>query len=191
MSFFFESAGGMGSPFSRERASGRGGEVLLQDGANLAEGARDVLRPVHGGARYDGVGARAGGQRYGLRVDPAVRFLGFVNYWEAIRLLGACDIVCIPSRNEPFGLVLLEAWASGKPVVATNVGGMSENIDNFVNGVKVYTNPDSIAWGINYVLNTPGEMQKLGANGLAKVKEFAWEKVVDKYLESYKIAMKK
>lgn len=38
-------------------------------------------------------------------------------------LFKSCDAVVIPSRNEPFGIVVLEAWSSGKPVVATKCGG--------------------------------------------------------------------
>jgi glycogen(starch) synthase len=126
-----------------------------------------------------------------LGVEHATKFLGFVTYWEFQQLIGACDIVCIPSRNEPFGIVLLEAWAAGRPVVATDVGGMRDNINNFENGVKVYTNPDSIAWGINYILNTPGAIAKLSAGGKAKVKEFTWAKAADKTLETYKNVLEK
>ena len=71
--------------------------------------------------------------------DLPVRFVGYIPDSEYVRLLNACDLVVIPSRNEPFGLVLLEAWSAEKGVVASNVGGLSENIDSFVDGVKVQT----------------------------------------------------
>lgn len=53
----------------------------------------------------------------------AVKFLGYLPDRELVRLLNASDLVAIPSRNEPFGLVLLEAWSAKKGVVATEVGG--------------------------------------------------------------------
>ncbi len=81
--------------------------------------------------------------------DLPVIFVGYIPDSEYIRVLNAADIVVIPSRNEPFGLVLLEAWSAEKGVVASNVGGLSENIDAFVNGIKVDVNPESLAWGIN------------------------------------------
>ena len=68
--------------------------------------------------------------------DLPVQFAGYIPDSEYVRLLNACDLVVIPSRNEPFGLVLLEAWSAEKGVVASNVGGLSENIDSFVDGVK-------------------------------------------------------
>ncbi|MEI8330112.1 MAG: glycosyltransferase [Methanomicrobiales archaeon] len=79
-----------------------------------------------------------------------MQFVGYIPDSEYIRLLNAADIVVIPSRNEPFSLVLLEAWCAEKCVVACNVGGLSKNIDAYVNGLKVEVNPESIA-----VVSTP------------------------------------
>ena len=54
-----------------------------------------------------------------LGVKEACRFLGYVSSAEKQELMNACDLVCVPSRNEPFGMIVLEAWDAGKPVVAT------------------------------------------------------------------------
>ncbi len=110
----------------------------------------------------------------------AVKFLGYLPDRELVRLLNASDLVAIPSRNEPFGLVLLEAWSAKKGVVATEVGGLSENIDNFENGIKVYTTPQSIAWGINYVMDSNSDSKKMGKRGREKVeRNFKWKKIAD------------
>ena len=59
-----------------------------------------------------------------LGVAHAVRFLGAMGAdGDLINLYKSTDVVCVPSRNEPFGIVVLEAWAAGKPVVATQNGG--------------------------------------------------------------------
>jgi len=122
-----------------------------------------------------------------LGVVDKIRVLGFVPDDKLIELFKSCDLVCIPSRNEPFGIVVLEAWSAGKPVVATNVGGPSEIIENFVTGVKVYpNNPESIAWGIKYLINNPEEIKKISENSLKAVKEFTWDKIADKTLDVYK-----
>ena len=120
-----------------------------------------------------------------LGVSHAVLFLGFVPHWEFLELLNACDIVCLPSRNEPFGIALLEAWAAEKPVVATDVGGLRENIENFKDGVKVYVNPDSVAWGINYLLGSPEEMRRIAAAAAEKVKRFSWKESIRKLMGTY------
>ncbi len=118
------------------------------------------------------------------------KFLGYLPDFEFVRLLNASDIVVIPSRNEPFGLVLLEAWSAERCVVATEVGGLGENIDNFVDGIKVYVNPGSIAWGINYVIDDPVGVQILGRRGKQKVeRQFRWKVIADKMLKVYREVM--
>jgi glycosyltransferase involved in cell wall biosynthesis len=94
--------------------------------------------------------------------------------------------VVIPSRNEPFGLVLLEAWSAEKGVVASNVGGLSENIDTFVDGVKVEPEPDSLAWGINTLIDEPSQAIALGKRGRKKVERiFLWGPIGKKITETY------
>lgn len=124
-----------------------------------------------------------------LGVEWATRFLGLLPLPLLIELLNSVDIVCIPSRNEPFGIVLLEAWAAGRPVVATDVGGLGENIENFVDGVKVYPNPDSVAWGINYLLNNPDVMKQISENGRKKAEKFSWTNVAEQLVKTYRLAL--
>jgi glycosyltransferase involved in cell wall biosynthesis len=125
-----------------------------------------------------------------LGVAQSTIFLGYVPHWEYLELLNSSDILCFPSRNEPFGLVLLEAWAAGKPVVASDVGGLGENIENFTDGIKVYVNPDSVAWGINYLLNSPEAMRKIAEGGAAKVKNFEWKILAGKLKDTYLTVLK-
>lgn len=121
-----------------------------------------------------------------LGVGGSVRFLGWIPYGRYVDLLNTCDIVCIPSRNEPFGIVLLEAWATGRPVVATDVGGLGENIKNLVNGVKVRPRPKSIARGINYLFDHPHVIERVGAKGKEKVRRFNWASLIKKLLKTYR-----
>lgn len=122
-----------------------------------------------------------------LGVEHAVRILGYINDEEQAEILNASDMVCIPSRNEPFGIVLLEAWSAGKAVVACDVGGLRENIENFKDGIKVYPAPESIAWGINYLINDAGGIRHLGENGRKKVLgRFTWKAVAEKMIDVYK-----
>jgi len=116
-----------------------------------------------------------------------VRFLGYISDAEYRRLLNAADVVVIPSRNEPFGLVLAEAWSAGRCVVATDVGGLSENIENFVDGIKVPVRPEAIAWGINYVIDDTARIQAFGRAGRKKVeREFNWERIAGAMVNVYR-----
>ncbi|MDN7013490.1 glycosyltransferase family 4 protein [Methanoculleus sp. FWC-SCC3] len=123
----------------------------------------------------------------GMAHGLPVQFLGYVSDEDHIRLLNACDLVAIPSRNEPFGLVLTEAWSAERCVVATDVGGLAENIDNFRNGIKVPVRSDSIAWGVCHLIDDPAYMQKLGRAGRRKVMEkFRWGVVTERMLGVYR-----
>ena len=121
-----------------------------------------------------------------LGVSDSVRFLGYIPDEELKDILNASDIVCIPSRNEPFGLVLFEAWDAEKAVVATDVGGLGENIDNFENGIKVFPYPESVAWGINYVIDDPDGVEHLGKKGKEKLKDLTWPVIAMNYIETYR-----
>lgn len=116
-----------------------------------------------------------------------VQFLGYISDTDHLRLLNAADVVVIPSRNEPFGLVLTEAWSAGRCVVATEVGGLAENIENFTDGVKVPVRPDSIAWGIEHVIQDPATVRALGAAGRKKVEaEFDWNTIAGSMEDLYR-----
>ena len=118
--------------------------------------------------------------------DLPVNFVGYIPDSEYIRLLNACDLVVIPSRNEPFGLVLLEAWSAGKCVVASDVGGLGENIDAFVNGIKTEVSPDSLAWGIKTMIDEPWNAGALGIRGRRKVdRVFLWGPIAGRLTDTY------
>ena len=150
----------------------------------------EALRTVHA-HRWDikAVIAGDGGMRQHL-VERAcglpVSFTGYIPDTEYLRLLNAADIVVIPSRNEPFGLVLLEAWSAAKAVVASDVGGLGENIDPFFDGIKVMPDADSLAWGINHLLDDPDKAGTFGSRGRSKVgRSFLWEPIGHRMVRTY------
>lgn len=67
-----------------------------------------------------------------LRLDGSVTMLGFVT--DIVSLFKQCDLVLLPSRNEVFGYVAVEALAIGRPVIATDVGGLRDIVQDGVNG---------------------------------------------------------
>ncbi len=108
----------------------------------------------------------------------AIRFAGALPRGEYTEVVRACDIVAMPSRNEPFGIVALEAWAAGKPVVATTAGGPREFVWHDVNGFLVDANPGGLAHGIGSLLADHDHCRKLGRAGRQAVEEeFNWDRV--------------
>ncbi len=113
-----------------------------------------------------------------LGVAHATRFLGYRNGGELVDLYRACDTVCIPSRNEPFGITVLEAWAAGKPVIASRNGGPSEFVWHNVNGLIVHPTKDSVAWGIGTLFTNFEWAAWMGRNGrIAAETAFTWDKL--------------
>lgn len=86
-----------------------------------------------------------------LGLESRVRFLGTVE--DMIAFYRACDVVCIPSKAEPFGRTVIEAFAAGTPVIATAVGGMKETIRDGESGLLVeYGNRTQLASAIQRML---------------------------------------
>lgn len=86
-----------------------------------------------------------------LGLEQQVVFLGEITDMPAF--YRACNIVCVPSKAEPFGRVVIEAFASGTPVVATGVGGITEVISNGQNGLHTdFGNGDALVTSITGVL---------------------------------------
>jgi glycosyltransferase involved in cell wall biosynthesis len=121
-----------------------------------------------------------------MGISHATRFLGYQNGWKLVDLFKATDCVCIPSRNEPFGIVILEAWSAGKPVIASSNGGPSEIVWHDVNGYKVYDNSESISWGIGTLFSDFDNARWMGQNGRIAVESaFSWDIVADEVLTVY------
>ncbi|KUG20181.1 MAG: glycosyltransferase family 4 protein [Methanomicrobiaceae archaeon] len=116
-----------------------------------------------------------------------VSFLGFLSDTAYVPLLNASDLVVIPSRNEPFGLVLLEAWSAGRCVIASDVGGLSENIDHGMDGIKVHPDPAGIAGGFAQVAGCPERITSIGRRGRTKVEHnFRWSAIAERMLDTYR-----
>lgn len=102
---------------------------------------------------------------------------------------GACELLVLPSEYEAFGLVLAEAMAAGKPVVATRVGGVPEVLGkNKTTGILVdYGDPDGLADAVMELLSDPAKRNKMGTAGRKRVKEnFTWPAVVNQIEKVYR-----
>jgi L-malate glycosyltransferase len=107
-------------------------------------------------------------QQYGLAHEAM--FLGHRS--DGHNILGLMDLFVLPSRSEGIPLVLLEALALARPVVATAVGGIPEVIEHEISGLLVAAgNHDDLAKGCLRVMNDPTLAQGLGHAGRKRVEE--------------------
>jgi glycogen(starch) synthase len=111
-----------------------------------------------------------------------ITFTGFIPDWDLVALTKSADVLVVPSIYEPFGIVALEGMVAGVPVVASQVGGLTEFIEHDRTGVLTYSrNPESIAWGIDRVLSNQGHADWLVKNARELVqKTYSWEAIAKK-----------
>lgn len=125
------------------------------------------------------------------QLSEFVHLLGFRN--NIYRYFKSMDFLVLPSITEGMPLVILEAFALGKPVIATNVGGIPEVVLNGFNGILV--NPKDVralAQSIESLIVNPERASEMGQNGYAFVKEnHTFETQTQKYLSVYKEVLRR
>ena len=98
--------------------------------------------------------------------------------------LAACDLLCVPSEGESFGMVYFEAWAYKKPVVALDLPVLRESIGCVEGGVIAESEPKSIAEVLIKMLSGPELCREMGNRGYELALQHDWPRA----LESYSIA---
>ena len=167
------------------------GRMVFQKGPDLLVDAIPAILKFYPNAKFVFAGdgemrSQVEARAHHLGVGHATRFLGYQGNGTLTNLYKACDVVCVPSRNEPFGIVLLEAWSAGKPVVSTINGGPAEFVWHEVNGLKVHAHPDSIAWGLGTLFSNFEWARWMGRNGRIAVESaFCWDTIADRAQDIY------
>ena len=110
-------------------------------------------------------------------VENYVNFLGFVNEKELPELYRSSDIFIFSAKNEPFGLVVIEAMASGLPVVVPNEGGPAEScIDNKTGFIYKQNDYKDFSNKVINLLKDQKLKRKFSKNCMSRAKEFSWNK---------------
>jgi len=101
--------------------------------------------------------------------------------------LSICDIYCHISLNEACPIAPLEAMIAGKPVIASNDGGLPEIITDGLDGILVNSNSNSVAKAILSLIENPNLIRKLSENAkISAETKFSWEKITREYIKLYK-----
>lgn len=167
------------------------GRMEWQKGPDLLLEAMPAVLRRHPNAKlvYLGDGSmRPGLERRARQIGAghAVRFLGRRGHDDLAALYQISDGVCVPSRNEPFGIVILEAWSARKPVIVTERGGTAEIVRHEYNGLRISPAPDSIAWGINSLFADFERARWMGHNGYDEIAaRFTWRTIAEQTVDAY------
>jgi phosphatidylinositol alpha-mannosyltransferase len=120
------------------------------------------------------------------RLDD-VRFTGFVHGSELPGYYRSADVFCSPALyGESFGIVLLEAMASGAPVVASDITGYNSVVTHEKDGLLVPpADPDRLAEALVRILTEEGLRDRLTAAGVIKARDHSWRSIAGKVLDVY------
>ncbi len=122
-----------------------------------------------------------------LFIEKKVLFTGYLPDDELVGSYAASDLFVFPSLAESFGIVLLEAMAMGKPVIATNVGVAHDLIRNGVNGFLVEPRrPDQIAKTVISLLKNGNLAIKMGNVNRKIASEYSWDNITQTICEVYR-----
>jgi D-inositol-3-phosphate glycosyltransferase len=159
--------------------------LLLADRPELRS---RLVVPVVGGPSGSGLDkpAALAGLAAELGLDDVVRFVPPVTQDELAAWYAAATLVAVPSHNESFGLVAVEAQACGTPVLAAAVGGLSTAVRDGVSGLLLDTH-DPTAWAaaIDRVVGDEALHARLSAGAVAQAARFSWDVTADETLAAY------
>jgi len=125
-----------------------------------------------------------------LQLEKQVAFLGYRHDVES--LIQDSDIVLVPSRYEPFGMVAAEGGAAGRPVIVSRIGGLSEIVNDGVTGLLFAAgDPYDLAQKILTLSSDKSLAKRLGENARRRVSRlFAPEVIAEKIVEIYREVLK-
>ncbi|GLY53893.1 D-inositol-3-phosphate glycosyltransferase [Lentzea sp. NBRC 102530] len=122
-----------------------------------------------------------------LRITDVVRFLPPQPGPTLAEVYRAADLVAVPSYNESFGLVALEAQACGTPVVAAAVGGLPVAVRDGVSGVLVHGH-EAGEWAAALGDVALPQREHLASNAVGHARRFSWDRTTDALLAGYQEA---
>ncbi len=150
-------------------------DTLLRAFATLPPGGESLVLAGPDG----GEGARLRALAASLGIQARVRFLGEVDEATKRDLLAGCEVLVLPSFYEAQGIAILEAWAQGRPVIASRVGGVRELVEDGRDGLLVpWGDVQALAKRLRQILGDPNLGTALGDAGLTKARgRYAWSRL--------------
>jgi phosphatidylinositol alpha-mannosyltransferase len=167
------------------------GRFEKRKGAKYLLRAIPFIRARHPNTRFIFVGEgrlRAGFQRYVERRGwDNVIFTGYVSDADIPHYFSSSHIFCAPATGgESLGIVLLEAMASGRPIVASDIRGYATVVSNWADGLLTTPRqPEELADAISYLLEHESVRQQFALAGLQKARDYAWPYVAQQVMNYY------
>jgi glycosyltransferase involved in cell wall biosynthesis/predicted metal-dependent phosphoesterase TrpH len=123
------------------------------------------------------------------RLGSAATFLGWVGGDRLAQVYASADLFMFASTTDTFGQVILEAQASGLPVLAVNAGGPAELVEDGRSGCLVAPDPESLANALRGLARREAIRERLATGGLLAVGERSWPRSLDQLADGYARAL--
>jgi glycosyltransferase involved in cell wall biosynthesis len=120
------------------------------------------------------------------RLGDHATFLGWLGGMDLARAYASADAFLLASQTDTFGQVVLEAQASGLPVVAVNAGGPASLIEHGQTGLLAAPEPDAIAEKLISLASSPLLAERLRRAALADVLDRTWEASLERLAAGYR-----
>lgn len=122
-----------------------------------------------------------------MGLSDKISFVSALNHETVFNEMAQCAFLSLPSWDEAFGLVYIEAMIQGKPVIACKGEGIEDVIQHGVNGMLVSPKDvDSLSAAIDFLLSHPNEANQIGQRARDTViKDYTWGKIVQKLIKIY------
>jgi glycogen(starch) synthase len=161
----------------------KGFDLLIRAFDSIASRYPDVTLAIGGSGREEDALHRLVTE---LGLDARVRFLGRLTRTEVASTMAAAEVFVMPSRLEPFGIVVLEAWRAGRATIATSRGGPPEFVDDGRTGLLAdpFDTP-ALAAALDTALSDPERRRALGEAGRRRVADFDWPAIAARYEQVY------
>lgn len=112
--------------------------------------------------------------------------LGFVDIQDKYNAQAAAELLCQPSKNESFSLVIMESWLCERPVLVHNDCAVTKHFVSDSNGGLYFKDYFEFEGCLNYILHNREIAEQMGKNGREYVcSHFAWDVIVDKYMNFF------
>ncbi len=163
----------------------KGLPILLSAFEALVEHVPSRLTVI--GADPEEISRRVADPEVAARIDP----IGKVSDEELWRRLGEADVLCAPSlAGESFGMVLIEAFAAGTPVIASQIAGYRDVVSDGVDGMLVPpADPQALAEELQRLWLEPDRRVAMGGEGRRTAERYAWPRIADEVTDTYERAM--
>ncbi len=123
------------------------------------------------------------------RLGAHATFLGWLEGDDLARAYASADLFLFCSRTDTYGQVVLEAGASGLPVVAVDEGGPAALIENRHTGILCRPDPDHLAGGVLQLASSPALRRRLGDAAIRNARAHSWERALEQLAIGYRRAL--